>query len=123
MVSKDGRGHRAPQGCRALRGTGVSVSQVSRVSQVPREKMAQWGPKETPEPKDQMELQDLQDKTDHQDQKVIGVWMAYPVLLALLDRVYLELLDLKESRDRWVSSDSQGSVAQRVCSATLGCQA
>lgn len=41
------------------RGAGVSVSQVSRVSQDPREKMALWGPKETRDPKDQMALQDL----------------------------------------------------------------
>lgn len=35
------------------------------------------------------------------------VWMVYPVLLVLLDCVYLDLLGLKESRDRWVSLDSQ----------------
>lgn len=33
--------------------------------------------------------------------------MVHLVLLVLLGCVYLELLDLKESRDRWVSLDSQ----------------
>lgn len=47
-----------------------------------------------------MELQDLQDKTDLQDKKVVVDWMVYLVPLVLLDGVYLELLDLKESRDK-----------------------
>lgn len=33
--------------------------------------------------------------------------MVHPVLWVLLGCVYLELLDLKESRDRWASLDSQ----------------
>lgn len=40
--------------------------------------------------------------------------MVYPVLLVLLGCVYLELLDLKESRDRWASSDSQVTSLQAV---------
>lgn len=35
------------------------------------------------------------------------VWMVYLVQWALLDLVYLELQDLKESGDRWASSASQ----------------
>lgn len=70
-----------------------------------------------------MELQDLRDKKDHQDPKVVLVWMVYLVLLVLLGCVYLELLDLKESRDKWASSDSQGPGAQRACGVTLGCRA
>lgn len=123
LVSRDGRGHLAPQGCQAPRGTAVSVSQVSKVSQAPRERMALWGPKDTLDPKDQMELLDLQDKTDHLDPKVVAVWMVYLVLLVLLDCVYLELLDLRERRDRWASLDSQGLGAQRVCRVTLGARA
>lgn len=114
LVSRDGRGHQDPQGCRAPRGTAVSVSQVSRVSRAPRGKTALWGLKVTPDLKDKMGLQDLQDKTDLPDPKVVVVWMVYLVLLVLLDRVYLEPQDLKESRDRWASSDSQGLGAQRV---------
>ncbi len=52
------------------RGTKGSVSQVSRVSQAHKEKMALWDPKETQDSQDQMELQDLQDKMEHQDPKV-----------------------------------------------------
>lgn len=52
LVLRDGRGHQAPQGCRAPREAEVSVSQVSRVSRAPRGKMALWGPKETSDLKD-----------------------------------------------------------------------
>lgn len=96
------------------------VSQASRVSQAPREKMALWGPKETSDPKEQKELQDLQGKTDLLDLKVGVVWMGYRVLLVLLGHVYLDLLDLKESLDRWALSDFQGYGAKRVCRVTLG---
>lgn len=70
-----------------------------------------------------MEFQDLQDKTDLPDPKVVVVWMVYLVLVVLLDRVYLDLLDVKESGDGLASSDSQGCGAQRVTGATMGDQA
>lgn len=59
----------------------VSASQVSRVSQGPKEKTALWDVQETLDSKDQMDAQDFQDKMDHQDPKVIGVWMVNLVLL------------------------------------------
>lgn len=68
--------------CCGHRGTGASVSPVSRVSQAPREKMALWGPQEKLDPKDLMELQDLKDKTDHQDPKVAHLRSDEPVLVS-----------------------------------------
>lgn len=83
--------------------------------------MVLWDLKETLDSKDRMELQDLWDKMEHQDPKVTVALMAYPVRLALLDSVFLELLDLQESRDQWVSLDSQEPGARRVCVVTQGC--
>lgn len=73
LVSKDVLDHQDLQGCQDPRGTGGSAFQVSRVSQALREKMALWGPEETLDSQDQMELQVLKDKMDHRDSKVVVV--------------------------------------------------
>lgn len=98
LVSRDGQGHQAPQGCRAPRGTGGLVSQGSRVQQDLREKMALWGHKGTLDFKVQMELLELQDKMGLRDLKVAVVRMVCLVLLVLLEHAHLENQVLKENR-------------------------
>lgn len=55
-----------------------------------------------------MDFQAHQGKLVCQDPKVKEVFVAYVVLLVLLEPVYLDLLDPMESQDQWASLDSQG---------------